>query len=127
MRISDWSSDVCSSDLACFSFPVEGFENAFASQGAAATCAKHAVGAHVDRAGFSEAFDAAMIVSGSRGRLLAHLMPFQARDGEMVLDRAGNALPRSKHFAACSLSHRWLGSAQGPGTTDHCRPSGRAR
>src|SRR3546814_2109879 len=132
MRISDWSSDVCSSDLwqpggsaavrsdgnrqhasghgccaagtsparhsagvpgaACFSFPVEGFENAFASQRAAATCAKHAVGAHDDRAGFSEAFDAEMIVSGYRGRLIAHLMPFQAPDGDMVLDRDGNAM-----------------------------------
>src|SRR3546814_18217997 len=75
MRISDWSSDVCSSDLR-----------------AAATCAKHAVGAHDDRAGFSEAFDAEMIVSGYRGRLIAHLMPFQAPDGDMVLDRDGNAM-----------------------------------
>src|SRR3546814_8625416 len=104
MRISDWSSDVCSSDLACFSFPVEGFENAFASQGAAATCAKHAVGAHDDRAGFSEAFDAEMIVSGYRGRLIAHLMPFQTLDGDMVLDSDGNAMERPQLFAACDRS-----------------------
>src|SRR3546814_9722739 len=77
---------------AVFIFPVEGFENAFASQRAAATCAKHAGGAHDDRAGFSEAFDAEMIVSGYRGRLIAHLMPFQAPDGDMVLDRDGNAM-----------------------------------
>src|SRR3546814_11222573 len=87
MRISDWSSDVCSSDLR-----------------AAATCAKHAVGAHDDRAGFSEAFDAEMIVSGYRGRLIAHLMPFQTLDGDMVLDSDGNAIERPPLFAACARS-----------------------